>query len=209
MALHVVRQTDDNRVIAAFAEAADATAYATASGAGHDTVSVSDAQQGSLNANSILGRVVATGGAVSDFAMSVAALRTYRRNQIYDLIEEGLAAVPSVSAEADSDANGIIHKMLRSVYAAASVDANIDDATKFGEIESAAKGGDLKSGIRELFRRVITESATRTAWNTALANAATVLSSPDENGGVSAKTATLPSNWATDSQYHEASVIGR
>ena len=209
MAITVVRQTQDNRVIAAFAEAADATTYATASGSGHDTVTLSDSQQGEESGASLMGKVVSNAGAVSDYNRTGATLRTYRRNRIYDLIEQGLDAVPSTSAEADSDANGIIHKYLRMCYAAAGVDANMNSQSRFNEVENAAKGGDLKSGIREFFRRVITTPATRSAWNTALDNTASVLSSPDENGAVSAKTATLPSGWATNAQYHEASVIGR
>lgn len=208
MAITVVRQTSDNRVVAAFAESDDATTYSTASGSGHDTVTLSDAQQGTETANSLMGKVVSNAGVVSAYNRAGNALRDYRREQCYQLIEEALGSVPPVAAESDADASGIIHKYLRMCYAAAATNANMTNAARFGEVEAACKGGDLAKGMPDFFRRLVTDSTVSSAWSTALGDA-TVLQSPNAAGGVVAKTAGLPSDWATNAAYHAVRVIGR
>ena len=207
MALSVVRG-DGNRVIAAYAESADAN---TAAGAqsGTSVVTLTDSQQGTETRGSIIGKVVSDAGVVSAYVRRGNALRDYRRNQCYDLIADGLASVPSVSAEEDSDATGVIHKYLRHCFAAAATDSNMTNPMRFGEVESACKGGDLKQGMPEFFRVIVTDATARAAWNTALAPGVRVLSSPTASGGVSAKSATLPSDWATNAAYHAVQAVAR
>ena len=197
MAISVVRQTSITR-----AAGGHATAYST------DTVRLSDAQQGAETASSLMGKVVSDAGVVSAYARAGATLRAFRQEQVYALVAEALAAVPAVAAEEDSDATAQIHKYLRMVYAAASVTANMNSATRFGQIEAAAKGGDLAKGMPQFFRLLVTDSTVRQAWATALGDA-TVLQSPDAAGAVSAKTAVLPSDWSTNAAYHAVRVIGR
>ena len=207
MALSVVRG-DGNRVIAAYAEAADAN---TASGAqtGTSVVTLTDQQQGDENRNSIIGKVVSNAGAVSAYNRTGNALRDYRRGVCYDLIEAALGAVPPVAAEADADATTVIHKYLRMCYAAAATNANMTNQARFNEVEEACKGGDLTKGMPQFFRLLVTDETTRTAWSTALADTVRAISSPTSTGAVSGKTASLPATWATSGDYHAVRALAR
>ena len=207
MALSVVRG-DGNRAIAAYAEAADAN-IASGAQTGTSVVTLTDEQQGDETRNSIIGKVVSNAGVVSAFRLAGNDLRDHRRSLCFDLIEAALGSVPPVAAEADADATTVIHKYLRMCYAAAATNANMTNQARFNEVEAACKGGDLPKGMPEFFRLAVTDSATRTAWNTALADSATVLSSPNATGGVVAKTAALPTGWATSGDYHAVRALAR
>ena len=200
MALQCVRETSGNRCVAAFAEAAEADEIVAALGSGYGRVAVSDAQQGSLNANSIIGMVVANSGAVSAYAAGAAAVREARRGQCYDLIAEALSAAPALSVEADTDAIGIMHKYLRMCYAAAARDANMNNPMRFGEVEAACKGGD--PGIAGFWKLLATSATVRQTWTTGLGNTLRVLRYPDTSGGLADKSATLPADWHSNADYH-------
>ena len=206
MALHVVRNKSDNRVLASYAAAQAAAAEAQAQGSGVDSVSVSDAQQGDETMFSILGKVVSDAGVVSAYALAGSVLVGYRRGQCYDLVEAGLLAVPSLN---DAASEVVIHKYLRMLYAAASVDANMTSSSRFNEVEAACKGGDLAKGLPALWRLLVTDSAQRGSWASAIVDTATVLQAADSSGGPVAKSATLPTGWATSGDYHAMRAYAR
>ena len=209
MALHVVVQTSDRRVVAAFTQSADAATYNTASGAGHATVAVSDAQQGDDDVNSILGKTVSATGVVAAYSRTGNVRRLYRRAQCYDLIAEALNAAPAIAVKEDEAASTVMHKYLRACFAAASLDTNMDNATRFGEVEEMAKGGALEGGMPEFFRLIVVDEPTRTAWATALLDTVRVISVPDSSGGVVAKTAALQNDWHSNAAYHAIRAYAR
>ena len=160
--------------------------------------------------NDLVGRHVDASGFVSTFTESVANQRSIRRGRINALIREGLTAIPPVAAGKDDAANSTIHKYLRMCYAASQVDANVEDETRFGWIEDAAKGGSLTGGIRAFFKALaIAEpsSAYVTGWTTALADSITEVVTVDSSGNHTGTTASLPSGWATSRSYEPANAL--
>ena len=202
MALSVVIQNSDRRALAAFTSSDDADTYVTASGAStHSKVDLTDSQQGDEDHNSILGKTVSASGVVAAYTMTGVALRNYRRNQCYDLIRQGYEDMPLLST-AESDTRDLMVKYLRHCYAAAATDSNMDNPMRFGEVESACKGGDIEGGMPGFWEHLVITTAAQTAWSTALDDSVRVVSSPNSSGGVSAKSAILPATWATSADYN-------
>ena len=199
MALSVVRG-DGNRVIAAYAEVADAN-IASGAQTGTSVITLTDGQQGDETRNSIIGKVVSNAGVVSAYNRAGNALRDYRRNQCYDLIRQGYDDMPLLST-AESDTQDLMVKYLRHCYAAAATDSNMDNPMRFGEVESACKGGDIEGGMPGFWEHLVITTAAQTAWSTALDDSVRVVSSPNSSGGVSAKSAILPATWATSADYN-------
>lgn len=195
MALECVRETTTNRCVAAFTEAADANAWVTALGAGYGRVNVSDAKQGDDDLTSVLGKVVASDGSLSDYEPTGAALRAQRLNQIKQLVRTAYEQFPQGMA-GDPRLNLSI-RYLQVGWAAAQVNANLDSATRFGEIEAMLKGGDYAGGIGGFVRAIVTNDTVATTWgeSAGLANSLTTVRQPDASGAIADKTATLPSGW--------------
>ena len=209
MTLSVVRQTSDNRVLAAFPEARDANTYSTGLGAGHDVVTIDDDQQGDDNSATIMGKVVSNAGVVSAYVESANDQRDDRRRQCYDLIEQAVRDLPSTDLVGNSATNTVMRNYLRLCFAAAAQDANMTNPMRFSQVEAACKGGDLNGGMREFYRLLATDATLRGTWSTATAGSIRVISSPDANGAVSAKAATVPADWLTNAAYDPVRAIAR
>lgn len=197
MALQIVRETTGNRCVAAFTDEDEATEWTTALGSGYGRISVSDAQQGTYNAATIIGAVIANNGAVSAYAPSTAQRRVQRRNAIKQLVRVAYERFPLPLLGTPLD---IMVRYLQVGWAAASVNANIDTLARYNEIEAMLKGGDYPGGIEGFAAAVMTTKAVEDAWATTagLPNSLRTVVQPDSDGAVDAKAATLPNNWHVD-----------
>ena len=159
--------------------------------------------------NDLLGKhITSATRAIADYVATGSELRGLRQGRINQLVRTGLGSILPVPAAKESASNELTHKYLRMVYAASRVDANMDDSTRFGHVEDAAKGGALSGGIPELFKRWATGSSSYVqGWTTAMADTITEIVSVDSSGNHMGTTATLPTNWHTDSAYDPVNTI--
>ena len=86
---------------------------------------------------------------------------------------------------------------------------NMNNPMRYSQVEAACKGGDLTGGMREFYRLLATDATLRGTWVTATDSGIRVISSPDSNGAVSAKAATVPADWKTNAAYDPVRVIAR
>ena len=159
--------------------------------------------------NELLGKhITSATRAIADYVATGSELRGLRQGRIDALVRNGLGSILPVPAAKENAANELTHKYLRMVYAASRVDANMDDTTRFGHVEDAAKGGALNGGLPELFKRWATGSSTYVnGWTTALADTITEIVSVDASGNHMGTTATLPTNWHTSTAYDPVNTI--
>ena len=109
--------------------------------------------------NDLIGKEITDEDTVTTYTPSPIVLRGRRRASIHGRIREIMLNVPSAASKDTSGINGI-HFYAQMVYAAASVDANMDSDTIYDIIETAAKISYL-----DAYKNLSTSTTLYNSWN--------------------------------------------
>ena len=209
MAWFVIREIGTLRVLDVYPDSdytqAEIDALAVAGKTTRRTITDQQFAQYADTPNAALGLALSNAGVFTAYQPTSAVTRAQRRTLCHERIVEGMD-LPSLATGKERAAVEVYHDFLRQCYAAATVDANMDNQGRFDAVEDALKGGSFPGGLDAWFDNLVISDSLRTGWVTALGTGegdtlATNLQTIAAGGTATATAATLPASWNAGETY--------